>query len=1013
MNFKKRLLSYITAGTGEPWLKEVEWLQNPYSQANSIIPRIDTDIFPSWDVPFEMSATITKTQGNRAVVLSNYPNVLTFWIEITATNRLRFASQDSTSVDPAFVSFDSLTNLSDAIPDNVPTKIWVKYTPLNDASHTINYEIGLEALDGSVKTSTSGTGYRSGTPLSTTRTLCMFQDYRTPANTFDGGFKMHQMEIKYGTTHRKYISCIDKYEIPCMYEQEDGKLYYNKGSGYFNKGREIHEVEWINLTGSQRFNTGFKPNTLSTTYKTHILPTATGVFPFGVRQTAYTNATNIYFNSTTFRLDWTSNQTSLTYPLSVNTEYELEITGNYANINGNEVTANTATAQDSPAPFYIGNCYTTSTSAFQSAYVGKIYYGRLLNTYSREDYRYCVPAHDENNVGFFFDRTNHYILDNVGTNTQDMTWGDEIHPISYIFGGYPAYLKTTGITFSGHKWESDMKSIGDGWGLYGAASGAANYWGTNEDGSAYSLHTSNTAFDIPISSKVKRTIGVDCNDFGSGSGRLTITVEGQSMLRNSTATGYNTTTAYRLFNALFVSAYPAHTYWYANRCYDRTTTQLLQNLVPVQNGNRVCTMLDTETHTLEDTSAYSPSNHYENLSAGDSILGYQKGTELPCGFVELNYLESTGTQFIDTGIYMNSDYSVEIEARQTATTTGVSRYLFGDAPVQNTRYYIVITSGNNTYRFGLENANMDTTVSAYDGKWHTHKVENKTYYIDGVSQGTPVVSDFTAGRTSRLFNVQTTSTLTENYWHIKSCKQYDGNGRIIAHLVPVLRTYDNKPGMYDLIRRQFLTNQGAGEFKYGIGNLYSSLQYLESTGTQYLTVVSGQVDSTFGIKMNASMVAEPDNYPAGSTDNNKNRFFYFGARSSLSAWCYGWGTIYTGSSSPRYSFTDYPAGLDNFYTGRLNFLNDKKVAFENETPATMSGSTQEFTNTDILLFRSYQYSATACQSRIKFAQVSRGSDIIRNLVPVKRISDGELGMYDTVDGVFYTNAGEGTFNYAE
>ena len=28
-----------------------------------------------------------------------------------------------------------------------------------------------------------------------------------------------------------------------------------------------------------------------------------------------------------------------------------------------------------------------------------------------------------------------------------------------------------------------------------------------------------------------------------------------------------------------------------------------------------------------------------------------------------------------------------------------------------------------------------------------------------------------------------------------------------------------------------------------------------------------------------------------------------------------------------------------------------------------------------------------------------------------RISDGEVGMFDTVYGVFYTNAGTGTFNY--
>lgn len=1024
MSFKKRLLSYITATGGETWLREVEWLESPFSQADSIVPYIDTGIFPSWDVPFEMSATITKTSANRILPLSNYANQLTFYIEVTATNRVRFGSQDSTASDPTFVSFDAYTSSSYTIPLNKPTRIWVKYTPRNDSAHTIDYEVGLDVLDGSgITTSTTGTCYRSGSPASNTRTLRMFYDYRNALSTFDGGFKLHQLEIKYGTTHKKFISCIDKYETNCMYEQVEGKLYYNEGTGYFNKGRQITEVEWINLTGSQRFNTGFLPNELSTTLKAtfEITPNSLETFPFGVRKLqGYEESCAMYIGPVVsgspngyLRLDWPlrAGGSTARYNFTATTEkITLEATGNYSNVNGQVLTANTVVDFTHPKPFYIGNCYTESTNAFQSAFKGKFYVVNLLNTYNRNDYRYCVPAHDENNVGFFFDRANHFIMDNEGQNTQDMTWGDEIHPISYIYGGFPSYLKTTGITFGGHLWETDMKSFGDGWALFGAASGAANYWGVNGDGSAYSLHTSNTAFDIPISAKVKRTVGVDCNDFGTGSGRLTLTVEGQSMLRNSNAGAYNTSTAYRFFNALMVSTYPAHTYLYANRCYDRTTTKLLQNLIPIQTGNRVCTVFDTETHTMEDISTYNPSSNYEYLSAGDSLVGYNNGPELPCGFVELNYLESTGPQWVDTGIYMNSDYGVEIEARQTATTQSVGRYLFGDAPSQNTRYLIAVTPGNNTYRFGLENANKDTNISAYDGQWHTHKIENKTYYIDGVSQGALSVTDFTAGRTSRLFSVQTTGTLTDNYWQVRSCKQYDNNGRIIANLIPALRTYDNKPGMYDLINRRFLTNGGTGEFKYGIGNLYSSLTYLESTGTQYLRIVSGEVDDTFGIKLNASMVAESDNYLAGSTGTGGNRIFYFGARTgNYKAWCYGWATSSTGTTSPRYSFNDYPDGLDNFYVGRLNFLNDKKVAFENETPTTMTSSDGVFTNTNINFFRTYK--EAGCTARIKWGQVSRGSDIIRNCVPVMRISDGEVGMFDTVDGVFYTNEGTGTFNY--
>lgn len=1027
MSFKKRLLSYITAGTGEPWLREVEWLQNPYSQTDNITPYIDTEIFPSWDVPFEMSATITKTTANRILVIGNYANVMTFWVEVTATNRVRFGSQDSTSVDPTFATIDAYTSGTDTIPMNVPTKIWARYTPRNDAAHTIDYEVGLEALDGSVKTSTTGTGYRSGTALSTTRTLRMFQDYRSAVSTFDGGFKMHQLELKYGTTSRKYIPCIDKYEIPCMYEQVEGKLYYNKGTGNFNLGRQITEVEWINLTGYQRFNTGFYPNELSTTVKTtfEINSNSLGTFPFGVRK-----ATGVYVDSFTMyvapvvssapngylRLDMSMQEGTTRYKFVSETELiTLEATGNYANVNGTEYTASAVTDYTQTAPFYIGNCYTVSSSAFQSAYKGKFYVLALLNTYTREFYRYCVPAHDENNVGFFFDRINHFIMDNGGYNTQDMTWGNEIHPISFICGGYPSKIKTIGIPFADHKWETDIKFNGDGTSisLSGSTTGAANYWGATATGNAYLLHTTSTSYWIYIDARQKRTIFLDSESTGSAKGNLKLEVEGETVTRSATS-GFNTTSAYSIIG--LSSSYLGIGSLYGNRCYDRTTNALLQNLVPVKTENYTCAMFDTETHTISEIQTNS-----EFLSGGDSTLGYNMGNELPCGYERLNYLEANGNQYIDTQIVPTVDTGIDVDYAYPEISSDANAGVCGTYQPTSPRTdacFVTTISGKTNSKLLIAQGGVakNTGVSAAQDTWYNVKINwlndgvlnlNNGQVTDSVGSNGVVSNNLVVfGRTSA-----SDSSIAGGVVRIR--KFMVSNGLKITHVfIPCLRIYDNKPGIYDIIDRKFFTNKGTGEFKYGIGNLYSSLQYLESTGTQYLRVVSGEIDSTFGIKMNASMIAESDNYPAGSTSNDGNRFFYFGARSSLSAWCYGWGTIYTGSSQPRYSFTNYPDGLDNFYTGNLNFLNDKNVSFGNETPVTMSGSTQTFTNTDILLFRSYQYNTNACQSRIKWAQVSRGSDIIRNLVPVKRVSDGELGMYDTVDGVFYTNAGTGSFNYA-
>ena len=47
--------------------------------------------------------------------------------------------------------------------------------------------------------------------------------------------------------------------------------------------------------------------------------------------------------------------------------------------------------------------------------------------------------------------------------------------------------------------------------------------------------------------------------------------------------------------------------------------------------------------------------------------------------------------------------------------------------------------------------------------------------------------------------------------------------------------------------------------------------------------------------------------------------------------------------------------------------------------------------------------------KIYYCKIWNGSTLVRDFIPVRRRSDGELGMYDKVNGVFYANAGTGDF----
>ncbi|MBP5344377.1 MAG: hypothetical protein J6Y85_04840, partial [Alphaproteobacteria bacterium] len=187
-------------------------------------------------------------------------------------------------------------------------------------------------------------------------------------------------------------------------------------------------------------------------------------------------------------------------------------------------------------------------------------------------------------------------------------------------------------------------------------------------------------------------------------------------------------------------------------------------------------------------------------------------------------------------------------------------------------------------------------------------------------------------------------------------------------------------------------------------NACTQVDYLESTGSQYIRLITGEVDSTYGLKMTYSMTAVSDNYPAGFSTTNNRRFLFFGARQNY-GWVYGWSSYSTSKTSPSFPFSTYPDGLDNYYTATLNYLNNKKCSFGSDTLYDISGASHTFTNTDFLLFKSY---SSAVKSRIKSAVLTKGSEIIMNLIPVKD-SYGKPAMYDKVSQTLFYNQGSGEF----
>lgn len=197
---------------------------------------------------------------------------------------------------------------------------------------------------------------------------------------------------------------------------------------------------------------------------------------------------------------------------------------------------------------------------------------------------------------------------------------------------------------------------------------------------------------------------------------------------------------------------------------------------------------------------------------------------------------------------------------------------------------------------------------------------------------------------------------------------------------------------------------------------YRHIEYLESQVSQYLNLQCG-IAATDSVTIDIELLSENRNeYIFGVNDGNTNFFYYFykDFYNSTNRWGF---FLNTGYDSGAVSLGNYQSGrhiLKTEYNGtQMIFTVDGVEVGSRLFP---SGPVQS-TNTTVYLFSSHSLS-TSSQSTASIPAKARiyscllknkNGVVIRNLVPAQRITDAALGMYDLQYGIFYTNAGSGSF----
>jgi hypothetical protein len=182
------------------------------------------------------------------------------------------------------------------------------------------------------------------------------------------------------------------------------------------------------------------------------------------------------------------------------------------------------------------------------------------------------------------------------------------------------------------------------------------------------------------------------------------------------------------------------------------------------------------------------------------------------------YLESSTTQYINTGIVPDLDTAIEIEMADISSLTyGLFGVKTGTLATTDEGFGISLTNGN----FGFFRNGTSVSAIPKDNNYHVYYLSNTAASIDGVSYNfSPASSPISVQRPMYMFGFNHNGAAYDKAIKIKYLKIWSGN-TLLRHFVPVptglvIGNYTvPENGMFDIVTQTFYANPGVGSFQYG------------------------------------------------------------------------------------------------------------------------------------------------------------------------------------------------------
>ena len=207
--------------------------------------------------------------------------------------------------------------------------------------------------------------------------------------------------------------------------------------------------------------------------------------------------------------------------------------------------------------------------------------------------------------------------------------------------------------------------------------------------------------------------------------------------------------------------------------------------------------------------------------SGSTFLGW---SSLPSGYRQVEYIESTGTQYILTDTIPTSNFKVVADvylssyssetcfagARDSSTNKGIECYYSSGVP----RFWINGTAstyiGTSNYTFYEEKIHYESSTSPSATKLYTNVTGNfsTTAIYNGSGNTTPLMlfAYNSKGNAAYFFRGR-----------IYNIQLYD-NDAIVNDFIPCINSSTNKAGLYDMITNNFYANKATAGNDFNTGN---------------------------------------------------------------------------------------------------------------------------------------------------------------------------------------------------